>query len=83
MAKEEKIRTSAYYDVVNFARSVNVPGYYTWGYNDETCPPTSFYAAYQVIDAPKELNLVQETGHWTYPEQQAKIREWLLSKLGK
>ena len=83
MAKDEKIETSAYYDVVNFARSVNVPGYYTWGYNDETCPPTSYYAAYNVIQASKELNLVQETGHWTYPEQQVKIQEWLLSKLGR
>lgn len=83
MAKEEKIETSAYFDVVNFARSVEVPGYYTWGYNDETCPPTSYYAAYNVIQAPKELDLVQETGHWTYPEQQTKIREWLLSKLRK
>ena len=83
MAKEEKIQTSAYYDVVNFARSVNVPGLYTWGYNDETCPPTSYYAAYNMIQAPKELYLIQETGHWTFPEQQAKIQEWLLSKLGK
>src|SRR5690606_285043 len=83
MAKDDKIKVSAYYDVVNFARSVNVPGFYTWGYNAETCPPTSYYAAYNVIKAPRELDLVQETGHWTYPEQQTQIREWLLSKLGK
>jgi len=82
MAKDEKIAVSAYYDVVNFARSIQIPGFYTWGYNDETCPPTSYYAAYNQINAPKELFLMQETGHWTYPEQQAKIREWLLSKLG-
>lgn len=81
MAKDEKIAVSAYYDVVNFARAVNVPGFYTWGYNDETCPPTSYYAAYNQIDAPKELFLVQETGHWTFPEQQTKIQEWLLAKL--
>lgn len=81
LAKEEKIAVSAYYDVVNFARSVNVPGFYTWGYNDETCPPTSYYAAYNQIQAPKELYLVQETGHWTFPEQHTKIQEWLLSQL--
>ncbi|SEL33987.1 acetylxylan esterase [Parapedobacter koreensis] len=81
MAKEEKIKVSAYYDVVNFARNVKIPGFYTWGYNDETCPPTSFYTAYNQIGAPKELFLVQETGHWTFPEQQAKIQEWLLAKL--
>jgi len=83
MAKEDKIRVSAYYDVVNFAKSVKVPGFYTWGYNDETCPPTSFYSAYNQINAPKELFLMQETGHWTFPEQQTKIEEWLLKQLVK
>lgn len=80
--KDEKIKVSAYYDVVNFARSVKVPGFYSWGYNDETCPPTSYYAAYNQIRAPKELYLIQETGHWTYPEQHTKVQEWLLATLG-
>lgn len=83
MATKEKIKVSAYYDVVNFARLVKVPGFYTWGYNDETCPPTSYYAAYNLIQAPKELYLVQETGHWSFPEQQSKIQEWLLGRLKK
>ncbi len=43
--KKDKIETSKYYDVVNFARLVKVPGYYSWGFNDEVCPPTSMYAA--------------------------------------
>lgn len=81
VAKEEKVKVSAYYDVVNFARLIDVPGFYTWGYNDEICPPTSYYAAYNLIRAPKELYLVQETGHWTFPEQQIKVKEWLLDKL--
>jgi len=81
MAKEDKIKVSAYYDVVNFARFVQVPGFYTWGYNDDTCPPTSYYATYNQIKAPKECYVVQETGHWTFPQQQTKIQEWLLQKL--
>ena len=81
LAKEDKIKVSAYYDVVNFARSIQVPGFYTWGYNDDICPPTSFYSAYNQIKAPKECYLVQETGHWTFPQQQAKIQEWLLKQL--
>jgi cephalosporin-C deacetylase-like acetyl esterase len=51
----EKIETSKYYDVVNFARRLRVPGLYSWGYNDATCPPTSMYSAYNVITAPKTL----------------------------
>ncbi|MDB5262699.1 MAG: acetylxylan esterase, partial [Adhaeribacter sp.] len=35
----EKINTIGYYDVANFAQLVKVPGFYSWGYNDETCPP--------------------------------------------
>ena len=78
---KEKINTAGYYDVVNFARQLKAPGYYTMGFNDETCPPTSMYAAYNVITAPKELFLALETGHWTYPEQTEKLTNWLVGKL--
>lgn len=80
-ASKEKIETTKYYDVVNFARNVKVPGFYSWGYNDVTCPPTSMFSAYNSIKAPKELMIMQETGHWTYPEQQEKMRNWLVGKL--
>ncbi|HEX6890684.1 MAG TPA: acetylxylan esterase [Chryseolinea sp.] len=78
---KEKIETVGYYDVVNFARALKVPGLYSWGFNDETCPPTSMYSAYNVITAPKELVLALETGHWTYPEQREKFNNWLEQKL--
>jgi len=78
---KEKIETVGYYDVVNFARLLKVPGFYSWGFNDETCPPTSMYAAYNVITSPKDLYLALETGHWTYPEQREKFNLWLEQKL--
>ena len=67
----------AYFDVVNFARRVKVPGWYSWGFNDDTCPPTSMYAAYNVIPGVKELDLYLNTGHWTYPEQSYVGTTWL------
>jgi cephalosporin-C deacetylase-like acetyl esterase len=76
-----KLETVGYYDVVNFARQLKVPGLYSWGFNDEVCPPTSMYAAYNVITAPKELHLALETGHWTYPEQRERVEAWLREKL--
>lgn len=79
--KPGEVETLGYYDVVNFARRVSIPGYYTWGYNDETCPPTSMYAAYNVINASKELDIFQETGHWTFPEQGEIVSSWLLKQL--
>ena len=78
---KEKINTAGYYDVVNFARQLKVPGIYTLGFNDETCPPTSMFAAYNVIGAPKELFIVPETGHWTFPEQREKLNGWIINKL--
>ena len=78
---KEKIETTKYYDVVNFAKNVKVPGFYSWGFNDVTCPPTSTFSAYNSISAPKELFIMQETGHWTYPEQNEKSKQWLLGKL--
>ena len=79
--KAEKVETSKYYDVVNFARFVKVPGWYSWGYNDNVCPPTSTFSAYNVITATKELHIFQETQHWTFPEQQEMKNEWLYNKL--
>ena len=78
---KEKLKTLGYYDVVNFAKRIKVPGFYSWGYNDETCPPTSMYSAYNSISAPKELFLALETGHWTFPEQNEKMTNWLVGKL--
>jgi len=73
----EKIDTSRYCDVVNFARRLKVPGFYSWGFNDETCPPTSMYSAYNVIMAQKKLLLALETGHNNIPEQVAEVDTWL------
>jgi cephalosporin-C deacetylase-like acetyl esterase len=74
----KKLETIGYYDVVNFARQVRVPGFYSWGYNDTTCPPTTTFAAYNVIKAPKTLLIAEETGHWKYPEQNEASWTWIM-----
>lgn len=81
-ATAEKIATTGYYDTVNFARRLKVPGYYSWGYNDEVCPPTSVFAAYNVITAPKQLLLTLERGHETIPEQSEKLTADVFGRLG-
>jgi len=81
--KPGEVETLQYYDVVNFARRVTAPGFYTWGFNDLTCPPTSMYSAYNVITAPKEIHIFQETGHWTFPEQAEMLNNWLVKNLKK
>ena len=81
--KPGEIETLEYYDVVNFARRISIPGYYTWGFNDITCPPTSMYSAYNTITAQKELQLYLETGHWTFVEQTEAVNNWLIKQLTK
>lgn len=73
----EKIETSKYYDTVNFAKRLKIPGIYAFGYNDEVCPPTSVYAAYNVIPAPRKLLLGLEMGHNNSPEQGERANQWI------
>ena len=78
---KEKIETASYYDTVNFAKRVKVAGIYSWGYNDEVVPPTSSYAAYNVISAPKTLLLGLEMGHANSPEQTEKMNDFVVNFL--
>ena len=73
----QKVEVSKYYDVVNFARFLTQPGFYAWGFNDIVCCPTSTFAAYNVITAPKTLRVAKDTGHWLYPWQTEEALRWL------
>jgi cephalosporin-C deacetylase-like acetyl esterase len=81
-ATAAKIATASYYDSVNFARRIRAPGYYDWGYNDEVCPPTASYAAYNVMTAPKTLGLSIECGHAQPVEQSEQVTSWVEGFLG-
>ena len=82
-ATKERIETCGYYDVVNFARHLTQPIWFTYGYNDLVVCSTSIQACYNVVAAPKEVLLVPQTRHYTYQEQRDARREWLLEKLLK
>ncbi len=72
---------TSYYDVVNFAKFITQPIYFSGGYNDEVCAPTSYYSAYNRITSPKTISIYKETGHWVLPEQQRNAQEWLLNQI--
>lgn len=82
---EEQIKkaaeTLAYYDVVNFARRITVPGFYSFGYNDPTCSPTSVYGMYNEIKAPKKIEVTPSSGHWRFWETNERSERWLKSQL--
>ena len=75
---KEVLETLPYYDAVNFAKMITVPGYYSWGFNDVSTPPTSFYSAYNMITAPKETFIIPEGVHKIYPEQMEKTYDWIM-----
>ena len=78
---EACMKTLPYYDVVNFARHIKVPVYMTWGYNDNTCPPTTSYAVWNVLQCEKESLLTPINEHWTSDATDREQMEWVRKHL--
>lgn len=81
MDTPDKLRTMAYYDVVNYARQVKCPTRITWGYNDDTCPPTTSYIVYNVLTCPKEALITPINEHWTSENTEYSMMEWIKGQL--
>ena len=79
----DNLETVKYYDALNFARFIAVPVMFSFGYNDDVCPPTSMSAAYNIITSSKEQFLAIESAHWVFNEQMEKQKSWLISQLKK
>ena len=67
---------------MNFARRINVPGFYSFGYNDNVVPPTTAYATYNVAGGEKTLSPYPMTAHFWYQEQWDEWQRFLLTHLG-
>ena len=81
IAVDAAVETLQYFDVVNFARRLRVPTFMSWGYNDDTCSPTSVWAAWNEISAPKACDITPSSGHWRFPSSQDKCLQWMLQHL--
>lgn len=81
MMTDANIRTMAYYDVVNFARHVTAQTYMTWGYNDDTCPPTTSYAVWNTLSCSKEALITPINEHWTSEATEYGHMEWMRKHL--
>jgi cephalosporin-C deacetylase-like acetyl esterase len=81
MDSSDKLKTLQYYDVVNFARQIKVPVYMTWGYNDNTCPPTTSYIVYNILTSPKEALITPINEHWTSEITERGHLDWILKHL--
>ena len=72
-----------YYDVINFCRIVKCPVRMTWGYNDNVCPPTTSYAAWNTLTCPKECVITPVNEHWTSEQMEKEHEEWIKVKSNK
>lgn len=77
VSKEIAVKTLSYYDVVNFARQLKAPGFYSFGYCDETCSPTSVWSVMNSITAPKTIVITPTSGHWRFPATNQESIDWM------
>lgn len=57
------LRTLAYFDVSNLARSASVPGDFTVGLMDDVTPPSTVFAAYNAWAGEKQMTVWPYNGH--------------------
>ena len=81
MLTPERVEAMAYYDVVNFAMRIECPVYMTWGFNDDTCPPTTSYIVWNLITSPKKSLITPINEHWTTEETNYGQMEWLKTQI--
>lgn len=70
-----------YYDVVNFCKEIKCPVRMTWGYNDNTCPPTTSYAAWNVLKCEKESFITPINEHWTSEKMEQQHMDWIKARV--
>lgn len=60
---EIALRTLAYFDGMNFAARAKAPALYSTALMDMTCPPSTVFAAYNHLDAPKTIKVYTYNDH--------------------
>lgn len=73
---------SAYYDAVNFARQIKVPALFGVGLVDTTCPPTTVFAAYNVLAGPKQIEISPQAEHEKNKRYAAVKNRWIWQQAG-
>ena len=79
--QQQAVDVLQYFDVVNFARQLRVPTFMSWGYSDDTCSPTSVWAAWNEIQAPKQCDITPSSGHWRFASSWEKCWQWLRQQM--
>jgi cephalosporin-C deacetylase len=55
--------TLSYFDGANFARRATAPGLFSVALMDQTCPPSTVYAAFNRYAGPREISVYRYNNH--------------------
>ncbi|MCK6066629.1 MULTISPECIES: acetylxylan esterase [Microbacterium] len=62
-AEATVFRTLSYLDGVNFARRADAPALFSTALLDQTCPPSTVFAAYNAYTGPREIDVFPHNDH--------------------
>ena len=62
-SEQQVMRTLSYFDGICFAKRSKAQAYYSAGLMDTICPPSGAFAAFNHVDAPKEMHAYRFNGH--------------------
>ena len=62
-AQERVFDTLSYFDGVNFEKRATAPGLFSVGLMDQTCPPSTVYAAFNNYAGPHEIEVYSHNQH--------------------
>lgn len=77
------LETLRYFDGVNFASRSKADGFFTVGFLDATCRPTTVYAAYNALRGEKEIYNDLFAVHENTPEAVRRMREAVHNHIAK
>ncbi|MGI6543250.1 MAG: acetylxylan esterase [Limnochordia bacterium] len=80
---EQRINTVRYFDAVSMATRVKADGFFTVGFIDTTCPPTTVYAAYNNVPTKKAIYNDVWAKHENTPEATRLMREAVLNHVAE
>lgn len=77
------VEVARYFDMVNFIRKTNAAGFFTVGFLDDTCPPSSVYTLFNTHQGQKTIYNGIADGHQNTPEARKQMRAAVLQHVAE
>lgn len=77
------VEVARYFDTVNFIRRTKADGFFTVGFIDDTCPPTSVYTLFNTLQGKKAIYNSIADGHKNTPEARKQMRAAVLKHVAE